>query len=58
MHTSILTTGIDGDTTRMYDRLDRRHGPGAFAALFLSPGSLAADTPDRTGFTLAGGQGA
>ncbi|MFF7249888.1 hypothetical protein ACFZBU_38995 [Embleya sp. NPDC008237] len=41
LHALILTTVIGGDVSRLCEWLDRRHGPGTFTALFLSPGYLA-----------------
>ncbi|MEV5813446.1 recombinase family protein [Streptomyces mutabilis] len=37
VHSLILSTVISGDMAPLCDWLDRRHGPGTFAALFMSP---------------------
>ncbi|MFF4530452.1 hypothetical protein ACFY1P_14370 [Streptomyces sp. NPDC001407] len=55
LHTVVLSTVISGNMSTLCTWLDRRYGPGAFAALFMSPGYLSlGDPPDRTGLTLAG----
>ncbi|MEU5430443.1 hypothetical protein AB0H73_33260 [Streptomyces olivoreticuli] len=54
LHAVILSTVISGNMTPLCAWLDQRYGPGAFAALFMSPGYLSlGGPPDHTGLTLA-----
>ncbi|MEU2870681.1 hypothetical protein ABZ769_15970 [Streptomyces olivoreticuli] len=54
LHTVILSTLISGDMTALSTWLDRRYGPGTFAALFMSPGYLSlGGSPGHNGLTLA-----
>ncbi|MFI6686187.1 hypothetical protein [Streptomyces sp. NPDC050485] len=54
LHSLILATAISGDMRGLCSWLDDRYGPGAFAALFMSPGYLAPkQPPEAAGLTLA-----
>ncbi|MCX4791936.1 hypothetical protein OG369_39460 [Streptomyces sp. NBC_01221] len=54
LHSMILSSAISGDMTLLCAWLDRRYGPGTFAAMFMSPGYLSlGGSMDHGGLMLA-----
>ncbi|MFF7098439.1 hypothetical protein ACFY9A_39650 [Streptomyces rubradiris] len=54
LHSLILCSAISGDMTLLCAWLDRRYGPGSFAAMFMAPGYLSfGGSIDHGGLMLA-----
>lgn len=54
LHSLILSSTISGDAAPLCAWLDRRYGPGTFAAMFMAPGYLSfGGSTDLGGLTLA-----
>ncbi|RLU90571.1 hypothetical protein CTZ27_21620 [Streptomyces griseocarneus] len=54
LHSLILSSAISGDMTLLCAWLERRYGPGTFAAMFMAPGYLSlSGSVDHNGLMLA-----